>query len=206
MDRLIEAFKGLFGAATLCGGDVTGTANFVLNHVRWTDKLCDPEAQGHAVVDSCLQAVCAESGPKGPSTSSVATALLAVSDQLLWRSSNKNPDDGPDVVQFSKNCAVTTIIGQGALLPSAHVYAGLSLQRNNIYYPPHAHRAEESYWIIGGSGDWRVAGKPWFAVKPGDSIYHAPGVCHAMQTNEQPMLTLWLWTSHLDSEVVIVRG
>ena len=28
----------------------------------------------------------------------------------------------------------------------------------------------------------------------------------AMQTNEQPLLAVWLWTSHLDSEVVIVRG
>jgi hypothetical protein len=27
-----------------------------------------------------------------------------------------------------------------------------------------------------------------------------------MQTNEQALLTVWLWTSHLDSEVMIVRG
>ena len=27
-----------------------------------------------------------------------------------------------------------------------------------------------------------------------------------MQTNEQPLLAVWLWTSHLDSEVMIVRG
>jgi hypothetical protein len=26
-----------------------------------------------------------------------------------------------------------------------------------------------------------------------------------MQTNEQPLLTVWLWTSHLDSEVIIIR-
>ena len=51
----------------------------------------------------------------------------------------------------------------------------------------------------------RCGTEPWFAVEPGDSIYHASGL-HAMQTNEQPLLAVWLWTSHLDSEVMIVRG
>ncbi len=118
----------------------------------------------------------------------------------------KIPGDGPDVEVFSRNYALTTVIGEGGLLPLDKVYTGFSLQARDTYYPPHAHHAEESYWIIGGNGDWKVGTKPWFAVKPGDSIYHESGARHAMQTNEQPMLTVWLWTSHLDSEVVIVRG
>jgi len=129
-----------------------------------------------------------------------------VTDQLAWRSSSKNRDDGPDVEILLRNFAVVTVIGEGGLLPSDKVYAGFSLQARDTYYPPHAHHAEESYWIIGGDGDWRVGTKPWFAVEPGDSIYHESGARHAMQTNEQPLLTVWLWTSHLDSEVVIVRG
>jgi quercetin dioxygenase-like cupin family protein len=56
-----------------------------------------------------------------------------------------------------------------------------------------------------GGGDWKVGTEPWFAVEPGDSIYHESGARHAMQTNEQPLLAIWLWTSHLDSEVVVVR-
>ncbi len=107
---------------------------------------------------------------------------------------------------FSRNYTVTRIIGEGGLLPSNEVAAGFSLQGRDTYYPPHAHHAEESYWIIGGDGDWRVGTKAWFAVKPGDSIYHESGARHVMQTNEQPLLTVWLWTSHLDSEVLIVRG
>ena len=96
--------------------------------------------------------------------------------------------------------------GAGALLPSDKVTAGFSLQGRDTYYPGHLHLAEESYWVIGGAGDWKVGTRPWFAVKPGDSIYHETGMRHTMQTNEQAMLTVWLWTSHLDSEVVIVRG
>jgi mannose-6-phosphate isomerase-like protein (cupin superfamily) len=136
----------------------------------------------------------------------VAQALLAATDQIQWRYSSKASDDGPDVEIFLRRFAVTTVIGDGGLLSSNEVYAGFSLQASDTYYPPHAHTAEESYWIIGGDGDWKVNTKPWFPVAAGDSIYHESGARHAMQTNEQPLLTIWLWTSHLDSEVLIVRG
>ena len=131
---------------------------------------------------------------------------MAVSNQLHWRASSKSSVDGPDIAILLEKLAVTTIVGPGAPLPSDKVYAGFSLQAPDTYYPPHAHDAEESYWIIGGNGDWKVDTKPWFAVQAGDSIYHGPRARHAMQTNEQPMLTVWLWTTDLDSEVLIVRG
>ena len=114
--------------------------------------------------------------------------------------------DAPDLAAFSRNYTSVSVIGERGLLRSDKVAAGFSLQRRDTYYPPHAHHAEESYWIIGGDGDWRVGTEPWFAVEPGDSIYHESGARHAMQTNEQPLLAVWLWTSHLDSKVVIVRG
>jgi mannose-6-phosphate isomerase-like protein (cupin superfamily) len=157
-------------------------------------------------VDSQLEAACVNSGQDGSSSHTIAEALLAAADQLEWRASSKDHADGPDVAIFSHNFTATTVIGDGGLLPSDKVIAGFSLQGRDTYYPPHAHHAEESYWIIGGNGDWKVGKKPWFAVEPGDSIYHESLARHAMQTNEQPLLTVWLWTSHLDSEVVIVRG
>ena len=35
---------------------------------------------------------------------------------------------------------------------------------------------------------------------------HASGVRHAMQSNTEPLLALGLWTTDIDSPVVIVRG
>ncbi len=207
MNRLIEAFEGLFAAAATQSGDaVAKTAAFTLENVNWNQPLFKPEATSLHTVDQYLEEACANSGKCGSISRGVAEALLAVADQLAWRSSSKDPADGPDVAVFSRNFAVATIIGEGGLLPSKNVYGGFSLQGRDTYYPTHAHYAEESYWIIGGDGDWRVGAKPWFAVKPGDSIYHESQARHAMQTNQQPLLTVWLWTSHLDSEVVIVRG
>jgi mannose-6-phosphate isomerase-like protein (cupin superfamily) len=205
MKRLIDAFEGLFRATSRSGGELTKTANFTLENVDWSGQLNQPDPASHPMVEKHLEAACAESAQQGSASFKLAKALMAVSHQLHWRPSSKALEDGPDIEVFKPNFAVTTIIGEGALLPSDKVYAGFSLQGPDSYYPPHAHLAEESYWIIGGNGDWKVDTKPWFAVKPGESIYHAPWARHVMQTNEQAMLTVWLWTSHLDSEVLIVR-
>jgi len=206
MQQLIQTIEALFTATAASGGDLARTATFTLENVNWKEPVSKPEPTGHHIVDSSLEAACANSGPDGSCSNEVAKALLSVTDQLAWRSSSKAREDGPDIALLLRNFAVTTVIGEGGLLPTDKVYAGFSLQARDIYYPPHAHFAEESYWIIGGNGDWRVGTKPWFPVQAGDSIYHKSEARHVMQTNEEPMLTVWLWTSHLDSEVVIVRG
>jgi len=206
MNQLINAFKRLFAATALSGGEMSKTANFALESVNWKDKPSEFKPMRHLIADRHLAAACTSSGPHESNSHGLAQSLLAVTDQLEWRASSKCRDDGPDVEILSRNFAVATIIGEGGPLKSKNVCAGFSLQAPDTYYPPHAHHAEESYFIIGGDGDWRVGTQPWFAVEPGDSIYHASQVRHAMQTNEQPLLTVWLWTSHLDSEVVIVRA
>lgn len=205
MKLLIHAIEELFTAATLSGGALAKTAHFTLENVNWKDTLIKPEQMRHPVVNAQLPAACANSGPHGSSSCGVAQALLAVADQLEWRASGTDRDQDPDVAIFAPRFAATTIIGERGVLPSDKLLVGFSLQGRDTYYPPHAHYAEESYWIIGGDGDWKVGTKPWFAVKPGDAIYHESEARHAMQTNEQSLLSVWLWTSHLDSEVVIVR-
>ena len=205
MNPLVDAFEDLFTATAALGGKLAKTASFTLENVSWKDTPNQPEASSHPISDRYLEAACANSGQSGSSSNRVAQALLAVSNQLKWRNSSKSPDQGPDIVHLLRNFAIATIIGDGGLLPSDKVYSGFSLQAPDMFYPPHAHTAEESYFIIGGDADWRVGSDPWFAVKPGESVYHKSGVRHAMQTSEQPLLTIWLWTSHLDSEVLVLR-
>ena len=205
MNKLIDAYESLFAETAARGGDLGKTANFTLENVNWKDAPGTPEASSHPIADEYLEAACASSGSFGASANIVAKTLMSVAGQLHWRSSSKCQDEGPDIVQLLRNFAIATVIGEGGLLSSDKVCSGFSLQAPDTYYPPHAHRAEESYFIIGGDADWRVGAKPWFAVEPGDSIYHEPWARHVMQTNEQPLLTIWLWTSHLDSDVMIIR-
>jgi quercetin dioxygenase-like cupin family protein len=209
MKRLVETFESLFAATAESGGELATTAQFTLDNVDWQDALARHEQTDQTdktIVDAHLDVVCGRSGEVGSHSNDIANALLAVPDQLNWCMSPRDPTEGPDAVALSRNFVATTVIGGSGILHSDKVAAGFSLQAPDIYYPPHAHFAEESYWIIGGEGDWRVGSEPWFAVKPGDTIYHAPEARHTMQTNGYPMLTIWLWTSDLDSEVVIVRS
>ncbi len=206
MNRLIDAIEGLFAATGRGGGALAKTANFTLENVNWKDRSSEIKPTLHPIADKHLATACASSGPHESNTHRLAQSLLAVTEHLEWRASSKSRDDSPDVAILSRNFAVATIIGDRGPLKSDKVAAGFSLQGPDTYYPTHAHYAEESYWIIGGDADWRVGSKPWFAVQPGTCIYHESEARHAMQTNGQPLLTVWLWTSHLDSEVVTVRG
>ena len=205
MDKLIDSFKGVFTEAANAGGDLAETAKLALDTVNWQDELKEPDALSNPIVDSYLKVACANSGDANSISRRLADALLPVADQIAWRKRDSGGENDADLAVFTEKYTSCCIIGDGGLLSSDKVIAGFSLQGPDAYYPPHAHTAEESYWIIGGEGDWKVDMKPWFAVKPGGAIYHKSGARHAMQTNEQPMLSIWLWTSHLNSEVVIVR-
>ena len=97
MNRLIDAFEGLFSAAAKSRGELAETANITLENVNWMGRLSKPEPVSHPIVDAHLESACANSGQYGSSTHRVAEALLVVTDQLKWRARSTDRDDGPDV-------------------------------------------------------------------------------------------------------------
>jgi mannose-6-phosphate isomerase-like protein (cupin superfamily) len=204
MKQLIDAIKVMFNSAADSSGELARNAGFALKNVIWTDDVRKHDPASNTVVASNLEAACTNAGQPGSVSHAVAEALLAESEQMKWRISTRNDD--PDLATFSNNFTAVTILGAGGLLSSNKITAGFSLQGRNIFYPPHAHVAEESYWIIGGSGNWKIDDDPWFSVSSGNSIHHKSGAHHAMKTNDHPLLSMWLWTSHLDSEVKFIRG
>ncbi len=206
MNRLIENFRTLFASSANSDDGLAPAAAFAAEQVNWAEPLNRHEAARNPVVDAYLASACASAGPTGSITNALAESLMAVAHRLMWRARDADNEPEADVRVFSRRFTAVTVIGADGILRSDKVKAGFSLQGPDTYYPPHAHQAEESYWVIGGDGDWKVDTRPWFAVTPGDTIYHASRARHAMQTNERPLLSVWLWTSHLDSEVLIVRG
>jgi quercetin dioxygenase-like cupin family protein len=204
--RLVDAVRALFVEAAESGGPLRDAARFAVDNVDWADRRHRIEPVRHPVADRNLARACALTGPRGSLSHAVATASWAAADRIEWQTYYADRAHEPDMAAFSRNFAAATLIGAGAAVPSDRVSAGLSLQAPDTCYPPHAHDAEECYWVVGGDGDWKVDSDPWFPVRPGDIIHHPSRTRHAMQANRQPMLTVWLWTSHLDSEVLIIRG
>ena len=84
MNRLIEAFRGLFTVASVSGGTVAETAKFALDNVDWASPLNELEPASNAMVDTYLEAAGASSAEQGSSAHTIAEALLAVADRLPW--------------------------------------------------------------------------------------------------------------------------
>jgi mannose-6-phosphate isomerase-like protein (cupin superfamily) len=204
MKRLVEAFRELLADSARGKGDLARTASKALDSVDWTGDLNTPQPQTHPAVDLHLKTAISLCGVPGSPSQSLAQAVADSIDRIKWRPPVTDESADPERAAFSRRHTAARVIGANGFLPSTDIIAGLTVQAPETYYPPHAHTAEESYWIIGGNGEWKVDEESWFQVKAGDGVFHRSGAHHAMQTNAQPMLAVWLWTSHLSSEVKIV--
>ena len=86
------------------------------------------------------------------------------------------------------------------MVPADAVRMGLFLLRPEVFYPPHAHRAEEIYLVLAGAGAWQGSAPRFAAKGPDDLVHHAPLEPHAIRTAERGMLTLWAWRGEIGFE------
>ncbi len=205
MDALRDALEGLFSATLVAGGTFAEASARALESVDWKQKPIHSPGCSEPVVDDYLERLCHQAGQYGSNAHIVAQAVLEARGDLKWCRAFEDWED-PDIQVFTQRFAWCSVIGSHAPIVSDKVEAGFSIQGVDILYPAHAHQAEEFYWIIGGGADWKIGSDPWFAVRAGDTIHHESGHRHAMHTNQDPLLAFWLWTSHLDSPLVVVRG
>jgi mannose-6-phosphate isomerase-like protein (cupin superfamily) len=206
MRAIISAVKNFCEWAASRDGETRSEFERVLSAVDWNGDIELPEPIDLPVVEWHLRTACGLSGAGGSPARALAEAVLVDAASLSWLDMYEQYDDEPDMAVFRRSYAYTTLIGPDAPLPCRELYMGISLQGPDIYYPPHAHRAVETYAVIGGTGDWKRGLEPWTSRPPGDLILHPSGVRHAMQSNAEPLLALGFWTTELESAIVIVRG
>ncbi len=207
MRQLIDALEGLFTATSIAGGESVEDVNMALEVVDWSADLVPVEASSQPVVDAQLDLACDGSIHEyGSNAHVICEALLAARNQIKWSPISQKPSHEIDITTLARNYSYCLLIGKNAPLHSDKIRAGISLQGRDTYYPPHVHKSVERFWIVGGSGDWKIDIEPWSAVEPGDIISYETGVRHAIQTNELPMLCVWLRSSDLNSRLRIRRG
>jgi len=106
--------------------------------------------------------------------------------------------------------------GPGAMQATASIYLGLQLLLPGETAPAHVHTPSAVRIMVEGKGaftvvdgeklpmeegdlvltpgvEWRLNGKKWFSVTPGEVICHAPSQSHAMRTQATPMLAFAAW-------------
>ena len=206
MRDLIDAIEDLLVSTSMRGGDAKESADTLLDAVRWKAKPKKQEGRTFPVVEQRLEEACRNHGGLGGISGTVTNAVMAARNDLTWVTPWGEYLEHADMAALVQNFAFTTIVGPGCVLESEKVLIGLSLQGPDLHYPMHAHQAGETYWIVGGDADWKIGVDPWFAVKPGAVCVHPPGMRHTMQTNTKPLLTVWAWWSHIDSNIVMIRG
>ena len=122
----------------------------------------------------------------------LAESARKLSDQACWQESQRNI---PGV--FEGGYAFVALIGPEGQLRSNEFKVGLFIQQPDTYYPPHAHDAEEFYFLLSGKPKWR-ASKRTFTASPGDLIHHAPSEVHSMETINEPFLAIWSWIGDIN--------
>lgn len=128
-----------------------------------------------------------------PETEGLRDALAPVAATAEWR---EGPRPGAPL-GFDGGYAYVALVGPDGQIPSPECRLGLYLQRPGLHYPPHAHDAEELYFIVSGTADWQ-AGDRRFAAVPGQVIHHAPAMPHVMVTGDAPLLAIWAWIGDIE--------
>lgn len=138
--------------------------------------------------------------------STLAAGLAEIEDRLAWRQNPNYCDAAMGQPGYMNAYAYAEIVGPGGAFPGDDFLLGLLLLGPGLHYPDHAHPAPELYWLLTGPSEWRRGEKPFDRKKPGDTIWHPPGVAHAIRTGEAPLLALYMWTRDVREPARLVGG
>lgn len=125
-----------------------------------------------------------------PSTVALVQDIVSAADALDWRQTYSAADFGP---AFLERYGWSELIGLRGPIRSRNVACGFLLLGPWIEYPAHAHAAEEFYLPLAGTALWMRGAQGFAARPPGVAITHEPWAVHAMRTQAEPLLALYLW-------------
>lgn len=123
-------------------------------------------------------------------TKHIVQVLVSLSPKLRWGQTYAVEDFGPD---FLKRYGWTELIGQRGTIPSEQLACGFLLLGPQVVYPRHSHEAQEVYIPMTAENLWQRDTQAWTSGAAGKPRYHASWEWHAMRTNDQPLLALYLW-------------
>jgi len=130
-------------------------------------------------------------------------ALCRAAPTLAWRQSYTAAEAG---ATFLRNYGWTELLGPGGWAPSMKIACGALLLGPHTFYPSHRHEAEEIYVPLSGTADWRQGDAVWRPCAPGTLVHHRSEEPHAMRTDTEPLLALYLWRgTHLSQRARLDR-
>lgn len=208
--RLIDGLRQICAHGAAEAEEGREELAFLLSAVDWEAETSLPGGRPPPVVESWLEAAAAQ--PRATEAAAFLETLGRSGRDLSWNVPYPHSVGEPDMDAFRANYAFAGLIGntrsflgEMTVLGSRSVFAGVTLQAPDIYYPPHVHRALEVYYVLAGRAAWQRGGGDFVERPPGSFILHPGGARHATRTGSEPLLALAFWVNNLDSEAVIVR-
>ena len=136
----------------------------------------------------------------------LAAALAMIEDELSWRRNPGYSDAAMGQAGYMNAYAYAEIIGPGGPLTGDDFLLGLMILGPGLHYRDHAHPAPELYRVLSGDSEWSRDSGAFAPRRPGDYVWHAPGVVHAMRTHARPMLATYIWTRDVSQPARLVAS
>lgn len=125
-----------------------------------------------------------------PRTSALVQAIVDHADTTAWRQTYAASDFG---AAFLDRYGWSEWIGLRGPLANTEIACGVLMLGPEVDYPAHAHEAEELYLPLAGTALWQRDDDAFTSRPPGTAIHHPAWMPHAMRTEADPLLALYLW-------------
>ena len=99
---------------------------------------------------------------------------------------------------MAANLYSAELVGPDGHFEAPDVRVGLLLFEAETNYPISSHSGEETYLVIAGVAEWKVAETPYTAQVPGSLIHPPAWILHGRRTGDEPFLGTWRWSGDLD--------
>jgi quercetin dioxygenase-like cupin family protein len=139
-------------------------------------------------------------GAAGPAAA-LAAAIGRASGSLHWYYGYKPVEGQPDL---PNRIAFCEFVGPTSPVHSDTMRLGLTLIGPGTHYPVHAHPAVELYYVIAGTARW-ITPTTDALQPPGAYILHRASEPHAMETQAEPLLSLYAWSGEILASSVYTR-
>lgn len=169
-----------------------------LGRMSWQMRERELEARTLAVA-GYLQACTERASGRGRQ---LAGGLTDKASCLRWGQTYAVDDFGQ---KFLDNYGWIELFGTRGHFVNETMAGGFLLLGPDTTYPDHRHVAEEIYIPLTGGTVWRKGDEAFSIRAADDVIHHASNVSHAMRTESEPLLALYLWRGGpLDQKSTIV--
>lgn len=132
----------------------------------------------------------------------LAEQIRRARDQLTWRVDYGlfYPEEADVGQAYRDGNMHTELIGpNGCVFQDDDFSLGMFMLAPQTFYRDHDHAAPELYYNLTGPCGWRFDKGHWQDFGAGSLVWNPEGLAHAMRTYEQPFLSVYSWTSNVNS-------